>query len=39
VFDWGQLTPTTLAQTLVGIAQHKKMTPLKIEFDPSLVEK
>jgi hypothetical protein len=30
-----QLTPMALAQILVGIAQQKKITPLKTKFDPS----
>jgi hypothetical protein len=37
--DWGQLTPVTLAQSLLGTAQYKKNDQVKTEFDPSLVKK
>jgi hypothetical protein len=34
-YDWGQLTPTTSAQTLVYVAQSDKRMLVKIHFDPS----
>jgi hypothetical protein len=36
VSEWGQLTPMDFAQTLVGIAQYKRVTADPVEQPPFL---